>query len=109
MPITWPALTPPATPVLSINVPVPPATESVSRRSLPSLSTSAMRRPVTKTSVFSSVESGPGSVNVGASLIGLTVMVRVSVSTRAPPEPLLPLSSVRTVRVSAPLKSVFGR
>jgi len=38
----------------------------------------------------------------GASLTAVTVIATVSLSVLAPPEPVLPWSSVRTVRVSLP-------
>jgi len=65
-----------------------------------SLADQAGLRTTAVCSVSAAVAVG---VTTGWSFIGLTVIATVSVSVFAPPVPVLPLSLVRTVSVSAPL------
>ncbi len=87
--VSWPCAE------LSVTVSVPPSA-SATRMPLPP--------PVEKISgVSSSSVRRAGTALVGASPTGLTVRPTVSVSLLAPPAPVLPPSSVMTVRVSLPL------
>ena len=100
-------------PTSCASVKVPSLTARVICRSAPptSRSLTEIRLPfrVEKTSEASSfMLCADGTVLSGASLTALTVMPTVSVSVNAPPEPVLPWSSVVSVRVTAPLKSAFG-
>ena len=66
-------------------------------------STSATLMPVRAVATSSVTASEPGTEFTGASLTAVMLRVTVSVSVRAPPEPVLPPSLEVTVRVTLPL------
>ena len=108
LPVTWPAPTPPLTVVLTLSVPAPAL--KVTEIALPPASASETETPVTNTAVSSAVVSGPGTALTGGSLIeDATVTVKLSVSVRAPPEPVKPPSLLSSVIGLSPLKFVSGR
>ena len=88
----------PATPGPSVTLRMPLATDSVVVSAL--LSMSATETPAIGRRVSSPTVCAPGTVLVGASFTGLTVIAIVSVSVAIP-------SPVVTVTVSAPLKLRF--
>ena len=95
-------------PVKPDRVNVPLTTPSVTcRLPLPaSKSETATRLPLPdeNTRAVSSLSNCPlGTVLMGASLMAFTEMATVSASLLGPPDPVLPRSEVRMVRLSAPL------
>ena len=102
--VTSPAVTPPATAVETVTVPLPVA--SVTARV--AASTSVIVIPVIATAVSSRVVALVAAVTTGASLTAFSVTVTVPESESGPPAPALPRSFRVTFRVSVPLRSASG-
>ncbi len=96
------------TPPPEAAVSVPDPTLSVTDMVPLAASMSAMARPESWTPVSSLVVNVAGSVLTGASLTGVMVMLRVSISVSVPPEPVLPPSLVVMVRTTVPLALATG-
>ncbi len=93
-------------PVVADNV--PESTDKVTVIAPDAASTSAIDNPAKANVVSSFTLKLAGKVLTGASFTALTVMVLVSVSVNAPPEPVLPRSSVTIVKVTLPFMLAIG-
>ena len=77
-------------PVSVDNVIVPLVTDKVTLAEDDAISTSVKEMPVMARDVSSFTDCAPGTVKIGASLTGLTLMAIVLAFVKAPPAPVLP-------------------